>query len=778
MRPTRALSGAYGPMTELAAWILFPLIALAICTGVGLLAQRLAGFDAHPALTPALGFATAIAALGPLFQTGAPAIVGCVLLIALAIAGFAIGGSGLRPARSGASPSDDDRGWASMRPRWGALAGIAAYALHLAPVAVTGQATFLGYNLLNDTAIHLALVDWIGDHGSRFIHQAPSSYGAAINDYVGPRYPLGSHELLAALKSVVGLDPAALYQPFLALCGGLAAAAIASLVWKLGARWAALVGFAAMASQLVFSFALQGSIKELAFIVCLAAAAGVIRSPALLALCAAALWSIYGVYALPWIVPLAVVALLMRPGLRSAAIGVAVFAIAIAAYVPDSIHYYNHGHSVITSGEELGPLAGPLKLLQVAGIWLNGDYRFSPQHSWITYGLALVVVALALFALVRTIRDRASIAARFLMPALVAFALTAPASSPYIDAKLLMILSPAVLVMAALGIAALPRRALAIPTAVVLGGALLISDALAYRIALPAPADRLGELTHIDELYAGKGPLLVNEYEEYVKHYMRRSKGSDPYETWTAARAELRNPNLEVGGHRYDLDQMQTEFVERWRFIVSRRSPVASRPPSNYDRVWSGEWYEVWQRKRPAPLLHTPLGKPPFDPTGKLDCGSLGHLSSEGTPVAAIRVAPIIVPISKARPLPPGWYVYGQDRRMLEIHKGGTLGMTATSRGGLDLWMRGRTTRSDRLAGLSVPRSLQRIGEWIHVGRTTSGGAVALDRPTRSLRPGDAQPDIVGPLAAVPSQVTQVVRGAQLRKHCGKPADWLEVVSR
>src|SRR4051794_17406931 len=271
-------------MHELAAWILFPLIALAICAGIGLLAARIARFEVHPALVPALGFAAAIAVIGPLLQTGAPAWVACVLLVALAVAGVVAGA----PER--------------IRPGFGALAGVAAYALHIAPVALTGQATFLGYDLLNDTAIHLALVDWIGDHGSRFIHQAPSSYGATINDYVQSRYPLGSHELLAALKPLVGLDPAALYQPFLAFSAACAAGAIYALVR--GAhrtpRVAALIAVAAMASQLVFSFALQGGIKELSFVTCLAAAAALAarRELRLMAIAAAALYAIYGIYAL------------------------------------------------------------------------------------------------------------------------------------------------------------------------------------------------------------------------------------------------------------------------------------------------------------------------------------------------------------------------------------------------------------------------------------------------------------------------------------------------
>jgi hypothetical protein len=749
-------------MHELAAWILFPLIALAILTGIGLLAERLARFEAHPALLPALGLAGAIAVLGPLFATGASGVVGCIALVALAAGGWIAGGR------------------MRMRPRFGALAGGAAYALHIAPVVLTGHATFLGYNLLNDTAIHLALVDWIGDHGSRYIHQAPSSYGATINDYVQSRYPLGSHELLAALKPVVALDPALLYQPFLALCAGIAAAAIFAIVrgaadgrGRPDVRVAAAIAFAALASQLVFSFALQGSIKEFGFIVCLAAAAGVARSPALLALPAAALYSIYGVYALPWIVPLALIVLVWtRPPVRSALIGVAVFLVAIAVYIPDSIHYYNHGHSVITAGTELGPLAGPIKPIQAAGIWLGGDYRFVPSHSWITYLLDVIVLLLAIAGAIRNRRIAGVVA--FIGPALVAYILTAPKSSPYIDAKLLAILSPAVIVAACLGLAALPMRAVAIGAAAVLGIALLISDGLAYRIALPAPTARLGELAHIDDLYAGKGPLLVNEFEEYVKHYMRRSHGSDPYETWTALHAQLRDPRLPVNAHRYDLDQMTTAFVERWPYIVLRRSPVDSRPPSNFDRVWSGRFYEVWKRARPAPLEHIPLGSPPFAATTDVNCKRIANIRNS---VAWIRPTPIGVsllnpPVGK-RPLPPGWYASGRYPQMIEIHKGGSLPLTDSGAAGLHLWLRGATFRADRIGSLPVPRSLQRPWEWIDLGTTTDAKPLVFERPKRSLRPGDGQPDIVGPLIAMNARKPFLAHG---RQACGLPADWIDVL--
>ena len=770
-------------MTELAAWILFPLIALVICTGIGLLGARLARAGVHPAVVPALGLAGAIVVLGPLFATGLGGIWGAVLLVLLALAGWPLGD------------------WRAMRPSFGALTGGATYALHIAPVAFTGTATFLGYNLLNDTAIHLALVDWIGDHGSRYLQEPPSSYAAAIKTYVGSGYPLGSHELLAALKPLVGLDPAAIYQPFLALCAAIGAAAIFGAMRTPNQRGdtppaggqpatddpprlrrapAAWIAFAALASQLVFSFALQGSIKELAFIACLAAAAGVARSPALLAIPAAALFSIYGVAALAWVVPLAIVAfVLWRPVLRAALVGTGVFLIAIAVLIPDSIHYYNHGHSTLTSGEELGPLAGPLQFLQVSGIWLNGDYRFTPNHSWITYGFAIAILALAVLGLAAAIRRRSAPLLLFVVPSLFAFVVTAPISSPYIDAKLLAILSPPVIVAAGVAIAAMPVRA-GVAVAAVIGLALFVSDALAYRMALPAPVARLDELGRIDDRFAGQGPILVNEFEEYVKHYMRRSRGSDPYESWTAARADLRNRKLPVAAHRYDLDQMRTSYIERWPLIAVRRSPVESRPPSNYDRVFSGRYYDVWKRNRPAPLTHVALGEPPFDPTEPLDCSLVRNLAGAGEVVAALRPQPIVIPISTARPLPPGWYVYGQNRRMLEIHKGGTLILPPFALGNVHLWLRGRTTRSDQLAGPEpkLPRSLQRTTEWIDAGQENVDFPLMLRRPKRSLRPGDAQPDIVGPLVAVRGGKPRIVSGRELRKGCGKPADWIDVVRR
>jgi hypothetical protein len=785
-------------MNEVMAWIVFPLIALAICMGIGLLSERIARVELEPSLVAPLGFSAAIVLLGPLFALGAGEVPGLILLVIAALAGFA-----------GRARSLLTR----FRPGFGAAAGLATYWLHIAPVAMSGTAAFLGYNLLNDTAIHLALVDWIGDHGTTWTQLPPSSYAAAIDEYVGNSYPLGSHELLAALRPATGLDPALIYQGFLAFAAALGAAAVNSLLRgeRVGRVAAALAAFAALGSQLVFSFSLQGGIKEITFITCLVTAAalgaGVARSdrPAaaagLLALPAAALYLIYGVYALPWIAPLALLALwlLVRERLRLRPplfAGVGVFLLAIAVDVKGSIDYYQHGHKVITGDVELGPLAGPLEFVQSMGIWLQGDYRFDPANrAWLTYVLGFTALLLAIAGIVVIVRRRRAGPLVLVATAVVAWAVVSAVSSPYIDAKALVVLSPALVLAACVALFALPRP-IAITAAVVLGGALLVSDGLAYRVALIAPMDRLDELATIDKRFAGKGPVLVNEFEEYTKHFMRRSRGSDPYEGWSAGRAQLIDTRLPVGGESWDLDQLRPEFVQRYALIATRRSPVASRPPSNYDRVYSGRFYEVWERHGPAPLRHFPLGNPPLSASDEAPCSVVRQLAQQGDLIGYATARPTTTNITKG-PLPPGWYRVPADPLTLDVGKGGEVATKVTdpivqsvfARTPVRHWIRGSTFRKSRLVvdgmSLAIPRQLNGPNQWIEIGTTqarrTVQPTVVVQRPKRSLRPGDGRHDEIGPVVSVAEiePIAMRVPSRNYRRLCKSFAlDWIDVVKR
>ncbi|MDX6674266.1 MAG: hypothetical protein QOH11_1684, partial [Solirubrobacteraceae bacterium] len=47
-------------MSMVVAWLLFPVILLAVCVGSGLLVERLGGFRLPGALVPSVGFATVV----------------------------------------------------------------------------------------------------------------------------------------------------------------------------------------------------------------------------------------------------------------------------------------------------------------------------------------------------------------------------------------------------------------------------------------------------------------------------------------------------------------------------------------------------------------------------------------------------------------------------------------------------------------------------------------------------------------------------------------------
>lgn len=778
-------------MEEILAWAVFPLVALAACTGVGLLAERLAGLRLAPALLPGLGLCGAVVAVAPLFGAGVGAVPCAVLIAVLAFAGWV-----------------DARGEIGrLRPGAGALAGAAAYALYIAPVALGGEATFLGYNLLNDTSIHLALVDYLAEHGARLADLPPSSYAAAIDEYVGRSYPLGSHELLTALRAAVPLDPALLYQPFLAVTVAVAASALVALVLPGGGRapLAALVALVAVASHLLFSFGLQGSIKELPFLAVLAVAAALggraltgpspVRAAALAGLAAAALYAIYGLYALAWILPLLVLfALLARfalrielreIGARVAAAGV-VLLIGSAALIAPSIDYYSH-HAVLEAQSELGPLGGPLRTIQIGGIWLAGDYRFTPPTSpGLSYLLNLFVVVAAAIGVRHALRAGRHGLVLLAGTLALAFAVGVPRGSPYADAKLMALLSPALLLAACAWLAA-SGRAVVVRRVALAGvvGAVAVSDALAYRIALPAPMDRLEELDAIGERFEGRGPVLVNEFEEYVKHFGRAGQLSGIYDRWNARRAELRPGVVLRAARDYRLDELAPAFVQAHRVLVTRRSPVEDQPPSNYSRAYRGRWYDAWERRGPAPAEHHPLGSR-FSAVGLPHCGPLERLTGDGALAGLERPAAIRFDVAAQRPLPAGWYPNAAEPGSLDTAKGGSVAARGVTGAGVhEIWVRGRIVR--RLAvfvdgrRVGEVRGLNRATQWTRAGsiRLTAGvHRVELRRPKRSLRPGDAATDTIGPALAVPATPARLVRTRTARRLCGRPLDWVDVAGR
>lgn len=202
------------------------------------------------------------------------------------------------------------------------------FAAYAAPIALSGSATFAGYTILGDTAVHFMRVDRVSTAGANLDGLAPSSYRETLSGYLGGGYPLGAHAALAATRPLVLTDVAWVFQPFLSFVRAMLALILVGLVrGVVGQGWRA-AAVAAIAAQpaLVYGYALQGSIKEVATLMLvplIAATVGLLARPATdssdgilirarelvpLAVVVAAAYSAIGLAVLAWLGPMLLVA--------------------------------------------------------------------------------------------------------------------------------------------------------------------------------------------------------------------------------------------------------------------------------------------------------------------------------------------------------------------------------------------------------------------------------------------------------------------------------------
>jgi hypothetical protein len=178
----------------------------------------------------------------------------------------------------------------------------------------------------------------------------------------------------------------------------------------------------------------------------------------------------------------------------------------------------------------------------------------------------------------------------FVWLALVGFA------STWANAKTLMLTSPAVMLMAWAGVAVVRDsrvRIVAPLVALLLVGGVFCSDALLYHSSNLAPTARYEELSWINKRFAGRGPTLFTDFDEYSLYELRDMDvgGPDfvyPPPALTAAAGGYGDP--------VDLDKIAPARFASYPLIVTRRDPSFSRPPVAYRLLWQGVYYQVWGR--------------------------------------------------------------------------------------------------------------------------------------------------------------------------------------
>ena len=585
-------------MMLLATAILYPCVLAALCLGAGLLVEKVSGAPLASTLLLSVGVAALIAVtqLTTLVSAIAPASPYVVLAVALA-------GVALAPARLAAI---------FHRARAAPLlpaTQVAVYAIAMAPVLLAGRASFSSFMALSDSAVHMMGADYLIHHGQSYAHlDLANSYGRFINAYYGTSYPSGADTLFGASGLLLRLPLIWAFQPFNAFVLATACGPVWLLARQLGLRgpWRALAAITTVLPALVYGYELLGSVKEITALSMLLASGAVVASPGswlrqgprgaiplalLLAAGISALGAAYGVWALAALVVLAAAlpaelrSRRVRPGavLLLALVGV------ITGLVAALPTWRGLGGSIqiagnIASTSNPGNLHSPLHAVQVLGVWLNGSYKLEPTGTSgvITDALLVLAGVAAVLGVAQLLRRRQWGLAGWIAMTLLAWLVVSRAVTTWASAKTLMLTSPEVLLLAWGGVALLKGRSRAtlaaggVALALALTAGVLVSDEMQYRSSDLAPTTRYQELANVNTRFAGKGPALVTDFDEYPLYVLRDLDIGGPnfvYPPPTLASA--------AGGYGdpVDLGRIPPRALLAYPLIVTRRDPTSTRPP-------------------------------------------------------------------------------------------------------------------------------------------------------------------------------------------------------
>jgi hypothetical protein len=786
-----------------------PILVWVVCLGCGLALERVLHVRLSNALVPPLGLCVAFVLIMPGYTAGAGDALAIALLVVVAVAGLALAKGGLR---------------SRLNPGWAGAAGLAVYVIYTLPVIASGHWTWSGYDFVNDSSFEMLLANHLKGFGTLLGQLPESSQRQFLVQYLGNGYPLGTQALLGTFSGLIDTSVAVIYQPYISSLAALAAMALASIgERRLGGWRAALVGVVAVCANLTYQYALQGGIKEIGLLATICAAVAIayaaigLERPyagaALVAVAGAAALATYNAVALPYVGALMLflglgVALTRRswPRPRWALPALAGGCLAAVLAIP-SLTTFETFFEVARAGEgstgagavQFGQLLRKLPLSQLSGVWLSGEYRLAVPglKGTLTAIATAVILVLFLVGVLWALRRREAGALLLAGVTGLVILIVLPHVSPYAQGKLLAIAGPSVVFVAlafllsARGRLAWPAMALAAALALAVFG----SDVLAYGHDRIAPTARIEAIEQTGDRFAGQGPVLWNEPEEYAKFFARAARISAPFEPITPQQVQLRAPTYFVN-HYFDLDEELLSFVEGYPIIVTRRSPAASRPPANYRLVYENKYYLGWRRSStPQILTHLPEQQP-YSPSATVTCPALAPIVASapaGTEliVASTPELAVFNPASDAH-RSPSWPADPAQAGAVEtITAGSAQGvLTVRSGGRYAVWVQGDFPRKTYVqldgrtvgwvAGSNTP------DQWLQAATSSLRPGqyrvrVYADGGHRHFGPGEWPAGDNGTIGAVGLQLQapeslQTVALSNWRTLCGRQADWVELV--
>lgn len=800
-------------MTFLVATVAFPALLALLALGCGLLVDRLAGWRVPGLLLLPVGFAALVIVSQLTTLKPATAPFTPAALAICAAAGLLAGARRLRALATALR--------ANPLP---AAATLTVYVLACAPVLLAGHVTEAAYLLDTTDAIQMAGADRLLSHGLDFGGLAESGYKLQLQAYFGSNYPSGAHTVLGGVGRLVGSELTWLYQPFLAAMLALCAPSLYLLgrAAGMGRRLASAAAVLAATPALVYAYALMGAIKEIALlplILVLAALLVVhrawlgrsVRAYLPIVLVAGAGVATIGIAFAPWLVLAGAIGGAValnavrerRLAPRSLAIQVAAIVAVLAVAALPTLIDFSSSAALATSLSQgnadrvadPGNLLQPIHAVQSLGVWLHGSHRVDPpKYLTATYafiGAFLVAVALGIAGLAR--RRAWALLAFVAGSAVIWWALTIR-GAVWTDAKLIVLVSPLVVLLAGAGAGALlsaGRRVEGVLLAATLAVGVLWSDALAYHDTNLAPTARFEELSRIDARFAGDGPALLPDFDEYALYVARRLDVSAPGYAFKPRNLGLRADGVVTGyGTSYDLDDLRLNAVRAYPLLVLRRSPQQSHPPTGYRRAFVGRYYEVWRRTPAARsvIAHVPSGRDVYA-TGRPRCARVRRAAERAARAGGVlryleRPRARLVDPRKAA-VSASFLKYADGVAMTSA---GRIDTTVRfPRGGrFTVWLKGdfsRTTQfmvDDRVVGQVAYQSGGDGNYATPMQAQIAVGArrLTVRRPGGSWRPGDDAGARLERILLEPEGVTRAVdvAPARWRSVCAIDVDWVEAI--
>ncbi|MGA9874540.1 MAG: hypothetical protein WBQ21_01900, partial [Solirubrobacteraceae bacterium] len=670
---------------------------------------------------------------------------------------------------------------AARSARWQLSVMPLAYVLALAPVLAAGRPTFSSYMALADSAVHMLGADYLIRHGQDYSHlDLRSSYGAFVHAYYGTSYPSGVDTLFGGSSFLLRLPLIWTFQPFTAFMLAIAAGPAWVLVRRVGFErgWAALATLTVTLPALVYAYELIGSVKEISSLPMILSggalvvlhrrwlargARGALPYALLVAGGVSALGVAFGAWALAATIVLGVVASgrLARPGspqhrpaegdarseevprqtLAQDALSVRGLAGSLAAGVGVALVAAWPTWTKVTGSLKVaeaiastsnpGNLHTQLRASQLLGVWLGGSYKLEPTGVALTLTSALIAMTLvaAVVGFGYAVRARWFALAGWFALSIVLWLVLKKWATTWADAKTLMLTSPVVVLAAWTGVAAIrssPMRIAAPLVALLLAGGVLASDTLQYHSSNLAPTARYEELASIDTRFAGRGPTLVTDFDEYALYELRDMDVGGPDFAYPP-------PALATAAGGYgdpvQLNRIAPAALATYPLVVTRRDPSAVRPAAAYRLLWQGTYYQVWGRRPHAvvALAHVAVSAPPTRPRAQctqvarvaalahsidlsragargsgsdgLKSGAAGgHRAGPAGVQLVAAVAPELVKVALAHThRPAGW---GLARPGIVMNQAGTLraSFRLPHAGEWELWLKGDVMRMIHVA--------------------------------------------------------------------------------